>query len=38
MMPDKAALLTLAEELALPEPVMAPLERAAAALPPLPLQ
>ncbi|MCI9432674.1 MAG: DUF5596 domain-containing protein [Oscillospiraceae bacterium] len=38
MMPDKAALLTLAEELALPEPVMAPLERAAAALPPLPLR
>ena len=38
MMPDKAALLTLAEELALPEPMMAPLERAAAALPPLPLR
>ena len=38
MMPDKAALLTQAEELALPEPMMAPLERAAAALPPLPLR
>lgn len=35
---DKAAVLALAEELSLPEPVLEPLERAAEALPPLPLR
>lgn len=38
MTPDKAAVMALAEALALPEPVMEPLERAAESLPELPLE